>query len=46
MIINEECMKQAIRTGLGLNAKLIIIQSLQKKLFLCRSSTGLSNITI
>ena len=32
-VINKECINQAIRTGLRLNAKLIITQCLIRKVF-------------
>jgi len=33
-VINEECVRQAIRTGLGLKARIIIGRSSREELFL------------
>ena len=43
-VINEECVRQAVRTGLGLNAKINLqIGVRPKELFLSRPAAGLPN---
>ena len=46
-VINEECVKQAIRTGLGLKAKINLKLGLRaEELLLSRSAAGLSDLAI
>ncbi len=46
-VINEECVAQAVRTGLGLKAKINQLFRLRpEELFLSRSAAGLSNLAI
>ena len=46
-VINEECVRQAVKTGLGLKAKINLHSVFErKKLFLCRLAPGLSNFPI
>ena len=46
-VINKFCVEQAIKTGLGLNAKINNFSIFdRKKLLLCRFTSGLPDISI
>ena len=43
-VINEECVRQAVRTGLGLNAQVVCVSAVQfEELFLSGFAAGLSD---
>lgn len=46
-VLNERCVHQAVKTGLGLNAKINkYSQFSRKNYFLCRSAAGISDYAV